>query len=59
MIIKLVFSLFFVLLCNLTNAQKEFNKKGDFLIYWGWNRTAFSNSDINSMELIIISHFIE
>lgn len=44
-------TLLFVLISTLTfvvNAQQNsINRKGSFYVYWGWNRAAYTNSDIH------------
>lgn len=47
-IIKNILLLFTVsILSGTIQAQKSNNHKGKFYLYWGWNRSAYTNSDMN------------
>ncbi len=36
----------FIFTSFLTNAQETYHRKGEMYVYWGWNRGAYSKSDI-------------
>ena len=47
---KVIVSLIFVIISFIGHAQtnkETFSNKGSFFLYWGWNRSFYSNSDIS------------